>query len=77
MGSVLRFAIRGKAICDDQIQAGEVPEGIAKSFTRGVLVCIWSTPASGELVTGNHQQAILGNASFVPPPVSLRCENLD
>jgi len=56
MGSVFRFAIRGKAICDDRIQTGEVPEGIAKSSTRGGLVCIWSTPASGELVTGNHQQ---------------------
>jgi hypothetical protein len=34
-GSVVRFAIEGKTICDYQMQPGEVPEGVSETFKHG------------------------------------------
>jgi hypothetical protein len=53
-GSVVRFAISGKTICDYQMQPGEIPEGVAASFAHGAHLHPIYSP-SGKVVTGNHQ----------------------
>jgi hypothetical protein len=53
-GSVVRFAISGKTICDYQMQPGELPEGVAASFAHGAHLHPIYSP-SGKVVTGNHQ----------------------
>jgi len=53
-GTVVHFAIEGKSICDYQMEAGKVPEGVAESFAHGAHLHPIYSP-SGKLVTGNHQ----------------------
>ena len=53
-GSVVRFAIEGKTICDYQMEPGELPEGVAASFAHGAHLHPIYSP-NGKLVTGNHQ----------------------
>jgi hypothetical protein len=53
-GSVLHFATGGKAICDYQMEAGDVPEGVNPIFKHGAHLHPVFSP-SGKLVTGNHQ----------------------
>lgn len=52
-GSVLHFAISGKTICDYQMEAGDVPEGVDQVFKHGAHLHPICSP-SGKLVTGNH-----------------------
>ena len=52
-GSVLHFAIIGKTICDYQMEAGDVPEGVDQVFKHGAHLHPICSP-SGKLVTGNH-----------------------
>ncbi len=53
-GTVVRFAIEGKRICDYQKEPGKVPQGVAESFAHGAHLHPIYSP-SGKLVTGNHQ----------------------
>lgn len=53
LGSVLHFAINGKTICDYQMEAGDVPEGVDPVFKHGAHLHPIYSP-SGKLVTGNH-----------------------
>lgn len=52
-GSVLHFTTGGKAICDYQMEAGDVPEGVDPVFKHGAHLHPVYSP-SGKLVTGNH-----------------------
>jgi hypothetical protein len=52
-GSVLRFATRNGTICDYQMEAGEVPDGVAAVFKHGAHLHPVYSP-SGKLVTANH-----------------------
>lgn len=52
-GSVLHFTISGKTICDYQMEAGDVPEGVDQVFKHGAHLHPICSP-SGKLVTGNH-----------------------
>ncbi|MBB5032859.1 DUF6807 domain-containing protein [Prosthecobacter vanneervenii] len=54
-GSVLHFSAGGKIICDYQMEAGEVPEGVAAVFKHGAHLHPVYSP-SGKLVTGNHPE---------------------
>jgi hypothetical protein len=53
-GSVVRFAIEGKTICDYQMEPGEVPKGVSETFKHGAHLHPIYSP-SGKLVTGDHQ----------------------
>lgn len=53
-GSVVRFAIEGKTICDYQMEPGEVPKGVSEVFKHGAHLHPLHSP-SGKLVTGDHQ----------------------
>ena len=53
-GSVLHFTTGGKAICDYQMDPGDVPEGTAPIFKHGAHLHPVFSPG-GKLVTGNHQ----------------------
>ncbi|MFO1483494.1 MAG: PmoA family protein [Verrucomicrobiaceae bacterium] len=53
-GSVLRFSTGGKAICDYQMEPGNVPEGVNEIFKHGAHLHPVYSPG-GKLVTGNHQ----------------------
>lgn len=53
LGSILRFANGGKTICDYQMEAGDVPEGVDSVFKHGAHLHPIYSP-SGKLVTGNH-----------------------
>ena len=54
LGAVLRFSIGGKAICDYQMEPGDVPEGVNAIFKHGAHLHPVYSP-TGKLVTGNHQ----------------------
>lgn len=53
-GSVLHFSIGGNALCDYQMEPGDVPEGVNPIFKHGAHLHPVYSP-SGKLVTGNHQ----------------------
>jgi len=55
IGPILRFAIGGKTICDYQMEAGDVPEGVDAVFKHGAHLHPIYSP-SGRLVTGNHPE---------------------
>ncbi|MEQ1853665.1 MAG: PmoA family protein [Chthoniobacteraceae bacterium] len=55
VGSLLRFATGGKAICDYQMEAGDVPEGVPAVFKHGAHLHPVYSP-SGKIVTGNHPE---------------------
>lgn len=55
LGSVLHFSSGGKTICDYQMEAGEVPEGVSAVFKHGAHLHPVYSP-SGKLVTGNHPE---------------------
>lgn len=54
-GSVLHFSSGGKTVCDYQMEAGEVPEGVSAVFKHGAHLHPVYSP-SGRLVTGNHPE---------------------
>ena len=54
-GSVLHLSTGGKAICDYQMEAGEVPEGVSAVFKHGAHLHPVYSP-SGKIVTGNHPE---------------------
>jgi len=55
LGSFLHFSSGGKAICDYQMEAGEVPAGVSAVFKHGAHLHPVYSP-SGKLVTGNHPE---------------------
>jgi hypothetical protein len=55
IGSILRFTTRGKTICDYQMEAGDVPEGVDAVFKHGAHLHPIYSP-SGKLVTSNHPE---------------------
>ena len=55
LGSSLHFSTGGKAICDYQMEAGEVPAGVSAVFKHGAHLHPVYSP-SGKLVTGNHPE---------------------
>lgn len=55
LSSILRFTTAGKTICDYQMQAGEVPQGVDPVFKHGAHLHPIYSP-SGKLVTGNHPE---------------------
>jgi hypothetical protein len=55
LGSVLRFTVDGQAICDYQMEAGDVPAGVSTVFKHGAHLHPVYSP-SGKLVTGNHPE---------------------
>jgi methane monooxygenase PmoA-like len=55
LNSVLHFSTGGKTICDYQMEAGEVPEGVAAVFKHGAHLHPVYSP-SGKVVTGNHPE---------------------
>jgi Methane oxygenase PmoA len=55
LGSILRFTVSGKTICDYQMEAGDVPEGVSAVFKHGAHLHSVYSP-SGKLVTGNHPE---------------------
>ncbi len=54
-GAVLHFTAGGKAICDYQMEAGDVPEGVPAVFKHGAHLHPIYSPC-GKLVTGNHPE---------------------
>ena len=52
-GAVLRITADGKPLCDYQMEAGAVPEGVSEIFKHGAHLHPIYTP-SGKVVTGNH-----------------------
>jgi len=52
-GDVLRFSTEGRILCDYQMEAGEVPEGVDAIFRHGAHLHPIYSP-SGRIVTGNH-----------------------
>ncbi|MGV3662070.1 MAG: PmoA family protein [Prosthecobacter sp.] len=52
-GSVLHLTAGGKPVCDYQMEAGEVPEGVSAVFKHGAHLHPIYSP-SGKVVTGNH-----------------------
>jgi hypothetical protein len=54
-GSVLRFSVEGRIVCDYQMEAGEVPQGVDPVFRHGAHLHPVYTP-SGRIVTGNHPE---------------------
>ncbi len=55
IGSILRLSADGQVICDYQMEAGEVPEGVDPVFKHGAHLHPIYSP-SGRLVTGNHPE---------------------
>ncbi len=55
LDSVLHFSSGGKTICDYQMEAGDVPEGVSAVFKHGAHLHPVYSP-SGKLVTGNHPE---------------------
>ncbi len=53
--SILRVSADGQVICDYQMEAGEVPEGVDPVFKHGAHLHPIYSP-SGKLVTGNHPE---------------------
>ena len=54
-GAVLRFSMDGRALCDYQMEAGEVPAGVDAVFRHGAHLHPIYSP-SGRIVTGNHPE---------------------
>lgn len=52
-GSRLRFTAGGRAVCDYQMEAGDVPPGVSAVFKHGAHLHPIYSP-SGRQVTGNH-----------------------
>ncbi len=54
-GTVVRFSIEGKPICNYQMEPGELPAGVSEVFAHGAHLHPVYSP-SGRSVTGNHPE---------------------